>query len=111
MVGGQLVRGAINAAGELGFLPFGADPFDPESLRTGAFERVVASIGIMERYVRRPAPSRVPVIFERADGGRCGGSDSSTKRRDIWRAASARCGDRQPGKGHPGRIDRPAARD
>ena len=58
MVGGQLVRGATNAAGELGFLPFGADPFDPESLRSGAFERVVASIGIMERYEAHPADGR-----------------------------------------------------
>ena len=50
MVGGHLVRGAINAAGELGFLPIGADPFEPESLRSGAFERVVASHGMVQRY-------------------------------------------------------------
>ncbi len=70
MVGGQLVRGASNAAGELGFLPFGADPFDLESLRTGAFERVAASIAIVERY--RAASGQtitVPMIFERAAAG------------------------------------------
>lgn len=70
MVGGQLVRGAANAAGELGFLPFGADPFEPESLRSGAFERVVASIGIMERYhLLSGEEATVPAIFERAVGG------------------------------------------
>jgi predicted NBD/HSP70 family sugar kinase len=72
MVGGQLVRGAMNAAGELGFLPFGADPYDPESLRSGAFERVVASIGIMERYRAASGETRtVPAIFERAASRRC----------------------------------------
>ena len=70
MVGGQLVRGAMNAAGELGFLPFGADPFDPESLRTGAFERVTASIGIMEHYAAASGETvSVPVIFDRAAAG------------------------------------------
>jgi predicted NBD/HSP70 family sugar kinase len=70
MVGGQLVRGAINAAGELGFLPLGADSFEPESLRSGAFERVVASHGMVQRYAalsgRRLA---VPAIFENAQAG------------------------------------------
>ena len=50
MVGGHLVRGASNAAGEMGFLPIGADPFAPESLRSGAFERVVATNAMVERY-------------------------------------------------------------
>lgn len=70
MVGGQLVRGAMNAAGELGFLPFGADPFDPESLRMGAFERVTASIGIMGHYAAASGETAtVPAIFERAAAG------------------------------------------
>ncbi|WP_438754147.1 ROK family transcriptional regulator [Pararhizobium sp. O133] len=70
MVGGQLVRGATNAAGELGFLPFGADPFEPESLRTGAFERVAASIAIVESYRAASGETvTVPMIFERAAAG------------------------------------------
>lgn len=70
MVGGQLVRGVANAAGELGFLPFGADPFDPESLRAGAFERVVASIGIIDRFEALAGERlAVPTIFERAAAG------------------------------------------
>lgn len=70
MLNGQLVRGATNAAGELGLLPFGADPFEAESLRAGAFERVVASHGIMGRY--RDAvghDATVPAIFEKANAG------------------------------------------
>jgi predicted NBD/HSP70 family sugar kinase len=70
ILGGQLVRGAGNAAGELGFMAFGADPFDPESLRVGAFERVVASNGIMRRYHDLASvEASVPEIFDRADAG------------------------------------------
>lgn len=74
IVGGELVRGADNAAGELGFLPFGADPFEAESLRTGAFERLVASAGIRARYraltggIDAPGMT-VPEIFSRAGAG------------------------------------------
>lgn len=68
MVNGQLVRGAGNAAGELGFLPFGADPFEPESLRAGAFERWTASYGIVARYrALAGLDSTVPAIFEMAN--------------------------------------------
>jgi predicted NBD/HSP70 family sugar kinase len=70
MLGGQLVHGAINAAGELGFLPFGADPFDAESLRAGAYERVTGSIGIMSRYQDLTGnKASVPEIFDRANAG------------------------------------------
>ena len=70
MIAGELVRGADNAAGELGFLPFGANPLEPESLRIGAFERVVASSGIRSRYNERSGKSaEVFEIFERARDG------------------------------------------
>jgi predicted NBD/HSP70 family sugar kinase len=70
MVGGHLVRGAMNAAGELGFLPLGADPYEPESLRRGAFERVVASHGMVQRYAALSGKRLgVPDIFENAQAG------------------------------------------
>lgn len=70
MLNGQLIRGATNAAGELGFLPFGADPFEPESLRAGAYERRVASHGMMARYRELAGhDATVPAIFERANAG------------------------------------------
>lgn len=70
MLNGQLVRGASNAAGEIGFLPLGASPYESESLRTGAFERVVGSRGIIDQYRRKSGvDAPVPVIFDRAAAG------------------------------------------
>ena len=70
MVGGHLVRGVSNAAGEMGFLPLGADPFEAESLRTGAFERAVASHGMAERYAALSGNTvTVPTIFAKAEAG------------------------------------------
>ncbi len=65
IVGGELVRGHANVAGELGFLPFGADPFEPLSLRIGALERVIATDGIKRRYQALSGTERcVPDIFD-----------------------------------------------
>ncbi|MGJ8527582.1 ROK family transcriptional regulator [Maritalea sp.] len=50
MVGGELVRGKNGSAGELGYLPFGADPFEEESLRQGALERATATDAIRLHY-------------------------------------------------------------
>ncbi|VVS98111.1 ROK family transcriptional regulator [Hoeflea sp. EC-HK425] len=70
IIGGNLVRGVANAAGEMGFLPIGADPFDPESLRVGAYERAVATHGIIARYAASTGETiEVPAIFERAAAG------------------------------------------
>lgn len=70
MVGGELVRGFAHGAGELGFLPFGADPFEPESLRAGALERVTATFGMQARYRDLSAKtSDVPGIFDAAEAG------------------------------------------
>jgi len=67
MVGGELVRGHRGAAGELGFLPIGADPFDPESRRVGALERVTATAGMRARYQALSGDDiEVPAIFDRA---------------------------------------------
>ncbi|WP_201410878.1 ROK family transcriptional regulator [Mesorhizobium sp. J8] len=70
MLGGHLVRGATHAAGEIGFMPIGADPFAAESLRTGAFERAVATHAITERYRSLTGIQvAVPAIFENAAAG------------------------------------------
>jgi predicted NBD/HSP70 family sugar kinase len=70
VVGGHLVRGARNAAGEMGFLPIGADPFSAEALHSGAFESVAATHGIIERYrLATGEKASVPAIFERAETG------------------------------------------
>ena len=108
VVGGELVRGADNAAGELGFLPFGADPFEAESLRTGAFERLVASAGIRARYAALAAEDVAsPRGLRAGRSGRCG--RRAGDRRD-GAAAGARdcrhCRHRQPAARRPRRLDR-----
>lgn len=70
IVNGALLRGATGAAGELGYLPFGADPFEAESRRVGAFERVTATHGIRSAYLAATGRSlSVPAIFDAAAGG------------------------------------------
>ncbi|MBN8631629.1 MAG: ROK family transcriptional regulator [Rhodobacterales bacterium] len=70
IVNGMLLRGATGAAGELGYLPFGADPFEAESLRVGAFERVTATHGIRSAYQEATGRSlTVPAIFDAAATG------------------------------------------
>ncbi|SMP02328.1 ROK family transcriptional regulator [Shimia sagamensis] len=67
VIGGNLVRGSTGAAGEVGYLPFGADPFDPESLRVGALERVSATLALIDYYRDRTGKNLdVPGIFEAA---------------------------------------------
>ncbi|MCK8607913.1 ROK family protein [Agromyces sp. C10] len=66
VVGRALVRGAGNAAGEIGYLPFGADPLDPASHRRGPLEEVVAGDAIAGRYGQGVT---VREVFARADHG------------------------------------------
>ena len=70
VLGGQLVRGAAGAAGELGFLPFGSDALSQHAQAEGALERIVATDGIRSRYQERTGrQATVPAIFDRADRG------------------------------------------
>ena len=70
IVNGALLRGATGAAGELAYLPFGADPFETESLRVGAFERATATRGIRATYQAATGRAlEVPDIFAAAAAG------------------------------------------
>lgn len=70
IVGGQIIRGSMGAAGELGFLPFGADPFDPKSLKTGALERQAGSFGMINRYAQLAGQDvQVKDLFDLAQAG------------------------------------------
>jgi predicted NBD/HSP70 family sugar kinase len=70
VIGGQLVRGASGAAGEIRYLPFGADPFEQESLKVGALERVTATSAIIRSYANLTGKQKsVPDIFELATTG------------------------------------------
>lgn len=67
---GQLVRGAFNAAGEIGFLPFGADPLDEENQIRGPLEEAVAGDAIARRYNDQNAQSLdTSEVFDRAAAG------------------------------------------
>ena len=44
---GKLYRGSSGAAGEVGYLPLGDDPYDPHVRRRGAFEEAVAGAGVV----------------------------------------------------------------
>jgi predicted NBD/HSP70 family sugar kinase len=48
---GHLLRGARGAAGEIGYLPIGGDPYDPRGFSLGTFETAVGGVGIANRYV------------------------------------------------------------
>jgi len=50
IVEGKLLRGAAQAAGEVGYLPLGADPFSPLNVERGALESVLGAAGIAQRY-------------------------------------------------------------
>ncbi len=65
--GGELVRGAGGAAGQLSAVPVGADPEDAESLRAGALERAAAGKGIRAGYrALSGREAEADEIFERA---------------------------------------------
>ncbi|WP_380057430.1 ROK family transcriptional regulator [Falsihalocynthiibacter sp. SS001] len=67
VLGGSLLRGSSGAAGEIGFLPFGADPFEAQSLKVGALERRTATDAIIEGYLARSGKQKsVLEIFDAA---------------------------------------------
>jgi predicted NBD/HSP70 family sugar kinase len=68
LAGGALLRGARGAAGEIAYLPVGADPFAPESRLRGALESAVAGASISRRYASRTGRVlSVPEIFAADD--------------------------------------------
>jgi predicted NBD/HSP70 family sugar kinase len=48
--GGRVLRGAHGAAGEIGYLPLGTDPFDPVNQHRGALEEATAGEKVAVRY-------------------------------------------------------------
>src|SRR5262245_13683973 len=47
VLGGELYRGSNGAAGEVAYLPVGADPFDHHVRRRGAFEEAASGAGVV----------------------------------------------------------------
>lgn len=71
LVDGKLLRGAAQAAGEVGYLPLGSDPFAPLSVERGALENALGAAGISGRYHLAGGPAGTPVrdIFDRYNEG------------------------------------------
>ncbi|OLP42296.1 ROK family transcriptional regulator [Rhizobium oryziradicis] len=69
LVNGKLMRGAKGAAGEISYLPFGADPYQLESLERGALECAISARGIVERYGDSTATLTARDILLRAEQG------------------------------------------
>ncbi len=71
LVDGKLLRGASQAAGEVGYLPLGSDPFSPLSVERGALENALGAGGISGRYHQAGGPQGTPVreIFDRFNEG------------------------------------------
>lgn len=63
---GRLIRGARGGAGEIGYLPLGTDPLDPENHRRGALEEAVAGDVLAGRD---PSAQTVREVFARAAAG------------------------------------------
>lgn len=77
LVNGKLMRGAKGAAGEISYLPFGTDPYKPESLERGALECAISARGIVEHYGEsRDSKLTVRDILERAEQGESRALDS-----------------------------------
>lgn len=78
VVDGELYRGGRGAAGEIGFLPIGADPFDPDILdHGGPLESAAAARGIRRR------------VLELAADHPSTGLDESSTVREIFAAAES----------------------
>ena len=58
---GMLMRGANGAAGEISYLPFGADPYAEDSLERGALECAIGAQGISALYARSGGTKHISV--------------------------------------------------
>ena len=112
ILGGQVVRGAGNAAGELGFLPFDGDVFNRPPLATGLLEQAVATDGIRARYAELSGQSvAVPEIFDFANrGDRTANQVLDETAQHLGRAIVALSAIVDPGRVILGGLDRGANR-
>lgn len=70
VVGRRLVRGARGGAGEIGYLPLGADPLEPRHHVHGPLEEVASGSGIERRYAAEAGEViDAMAVFERAGAG------------------------------------------
>ncbi|GAA1059140.1 ROK family protein [Agromyces bracchium] len=75
----SLVRGAGNAAGEIGYLPFGGDPLDPAAHRRGPLEEVVAGDAFAARLGPEASARDVFDLAARGDARAIASLDEEAK--------------------------------
>lgn len=77
IAGGRLLSGATGAAGEIGFLPLGADPLLPHNHRRGPLEETLAGDAIVSRYLEATGELvTTQEVFSRAQSGDAAAQDS-----------------------------------
>jgi predicted NBD/HSP70 family sugar kinase len=74
VVDGELRRGARGAAGEISYLPLGADPLDPATHLHGALEEAASGVALVRRYAELAGQGdadrrRAPEVFAAAAAG------------------------------------------
>jgi predicted NBD/HSP70 family sugar kinase/biotin operon repressor len=75
VLGGELVRGAHGAAGEIGYLPISNDPFDERHRLHGGLEDEIGAAGIVAAFAHLsgasggPAPASAQEVFDLAGAG------------------------------------------
>ena len=109
IVNGKLVRGATGAAGEIAYLPIGADLVSPDALAVGAFELEVGAAGIVRRYRAAGAKpvDTVRDVFDALEAGDEAARDALELDRRRDRARNHRAPiDRRCGTGNPERQRR-----
>lgn len=76
----MLLQGTQGTAGEIGYMPFGADPLDPVHRRRGSLEDEAGGAALLDAARNHPGwalppPSSVAEIFRAADGGDAAATD------------------------------------
>ena len=71
---GRVLRGRRGAAGEIGYLPLGPDPFAPGHRRRGGLEDEASASGMLDAAARQPGwpdgpPGSVQALFALAEAG------------------------------------------
>jgi predicted NBD/HSP70 family sugar kinase len=73
VIDGNLVRGAHGAAGEIGYLPIGTDPYDERHRLHGGLEDEIGAAGIVAAFAARARDQPTPIspkgVFELATSG------------------------------------------
>jgi predicted NBD/HSP70 family sugar kinase len=72
VLNGEIWQGREGAAGEVGYLPVGGDPFDPANRKRGALEEAAAGAGIVRQFHAAAGNSELTTAAEIFDAAAAG---------------------------------------